>query len=129
MLMKWLVFLLNEAFNRNYKLAIASNRPARFSNILLRTLGLKQYFDVVICAENSNEIKPSPRILLKIIKKLKVDKDEVLYVGDMVIDVYAGRNAGLKTIAIPGGSSSRLELKRARPFKIISKLKEVLKIL
>ena len=36
---------------RGYKLAVASNRPRKFSNILLRHLGLKKYFKVVLCGK------------------------------------------------------------------------------
>ncbi|MDP3789969.1 MAG: HAD family hydrolase [Candidatus Omnitrophota bacterium] len=114
---------------RKYKLAVATNRPGKFSMILLRHLGLKKYFDVIVCAKNRDEIKPKPRLLLNIIGKLKIHKGEALYVGDMAIDVMAGRNAGIKTIAISGGSSYRYELKKARPFRIISKLPDLLKIL
>ncbi|KPK41131.1 MAG: hypothetical protein AMJ78_06335 [Omnitrophica WOR_2 bacterium SM23_29] len=110
---------------RNYKLAVASNRPPRFSNILIRHLDLKKYFDLVICAKDKNEIKPKPDLLHRIIRKLNIDPAASLYVGDMTIDVDAGKNAGIKTIAVLGGSSSRAELKRAKPFKIISKITEL----
>lgn len=110
---------------RNYKLAIASNRPPKFSNILIKYLGLKKYFDLVICAKDKNEIKPKPDLLHRIIRKLNIDPAEALYVGDMTIDVDAGRNAGIKTIAVLGGSSSKAELKKAKPFKIISRITEL----
>lgn len=113
---------------KGYKLAIASNRPVKFTHILLRHLGLKKYFDLVVCAKDKSEIKPNPDILLKIIKRLKVATAEVLYVGDMTIDVYAGKNAGIKTIAVLGGSSSKPQLKKARPFKIIPKLSDLLNL-
>jgi len=114
---------------KGYKLAVASNRPKKFSNILLTHLGLKKYFKVVRCGKNKDDIKPKPKLLLDIIKRLKAKKGEAIYVGDMAVDVYAGRNAGIKTIAILGGSSSASELRRARPFKIISKLRDLLKYL
>lgn len=110
---------------RGYKLAVASNRPQRFTKILLRNLDLRKYFDLVVCAKNKDEIKPNPTLLQKITRRLKVDADEAIYVGDMTIDVYAGKNAGIKTVAVLGGSSSKSELKRAKPFKIISKLAEL----
>ena len=53
------------------------------------------------------------------------DEDKTLYVGDMVIDVLAGKNAGVKTIAVTGGSSSKSELRKARPFKIIPNISKL----
>ncbi len=112
---------------RGYKLAVASNRPKRFSNILLKCLDLKKYFSVVMCGKNKEDIKPKPTLLLAIMRRLKCNREDAAYVGDMTIDVQAGRNAGVKTIAVTGGSSTRAELKRVGPSKIISSLKEILK--
>jgi HAD superfamily hydrolase (TIGR01549 family) len=111
---------------RNYKLAIASNRPIKFTHILLKHLSLRKYFNLIVCAKGKSDIKPSPNLLLRVIKKLKVSPHSALYVGDMVIDVLAGKNAGIKTIAVLGGSSSRLQLRRIKPFRIITKLSDLL---
>lgn len=114
---------------QGYKLAIASNRPQRFSDILLRHLKLRKYFDIVLCAKDRTEIKPRPKLLFKIMRRLNIEKPDAIYVGDMIIDVQAGKNAGIKTIAITGGTSFKYELKRERPFRIISRLSQLLKII
>lgn len=117
--------ILEALKKKGYKLAIASNRPQRFTNILIDHLELKKYFDLVVCAKNKDEIKPNPTLLRRITRRLKVSPEETLYVGDMTIDVYAGKNAGIRTIAVLGGSSSRAELNKAKPLRIISKLPEL----
>lgn len=113
---------------KGFKLAVASNRPLKFSNILLRHLGLKRYFDMVLCPKDKSEFKPKPKLLLRIMREFSLKKSEVLYVGDMSIDVYAAKNAGIRAVAMTGGSSSKSELKKAGPFKIISGLNQLLKI-
>lgn len=115
--------------NKGIKLAIASNRPTKFSHILLRHLELEKYFDVIACADKKHELKPEPFLLLKVIKKLKVTHEDALYVGDMCFDVDAGNNANVKTVAVLGGSNTRNELARCRPYKIISKIAELEKII
>ncbi len=117
--------LLRDLKKKGYKLAIASNRPPKFSKILLKHLGLLKYFDVVACAKDKTEIKPKPFLIPKILRKLKVSKAEALYIGDMTVDVRAGRNAGVKVIAVLGGSSSKTELKKAGPFKIIPRVTDL----
>ncbi len=119
--------MLNALKKKNYKLAVATNRPTKFSLILIKHLKLNKYFDLVVCANKKNEIKPRPNLLLRILKKTKIKPEEALYIGDMIIDIYAGKNAGIITIAISGGSSSLTELKKARPFKIISNLFDLTK--
>lgn len=111
---------------RNYILAIVSNRPKKFTDILLAHLRLKKYFGLVLCAKNKNELKPSPKLLIKMIKKLKINPEQALYMGDMAIDVYAGGNAGIKTIAVLGGFSTKKALREAKPFKIIGKITDLL---
>jgi len=118
--------LLRDLKKKDYKLAIASNRPPKFSKILLKHLGLLKYFDIVACAKDKTEIKPKPFLIPKILKRLAVKKDEVIYVGDMTVDVHAGHNAGVKVIAVLGGSSSESELKNARPCAIVRKLSGLL---
>lgn len=107
---------------RKHKLAIASNRPTVFTNIILRYLKIRKYFDYILCSDKLSQGKPHPEILLKIINILGIMRKQTVYVGDMAIDVEAGRRAGIKAITVRGGLSTLEEIKRARPFKTIKNL-------
>jgi HAD superfamily hydrolase (TIGR01509 family) len=111
--------LLRHLKKKGYRLAIASNRPTRFTHILLDHLGIRQFFDMVLCADKLKNIKPHPDILLETLNKLKIGKDEALYVGDMCLDVETGKKAGTATIAVATGSNTVGQLKKARPLKVI----------
>lgn len=115
--------------NKGYKLAVASNRPTKFSWILIRKLKLKRYFDYVLCADKLRHIKPDPEILNKIIHRFAVGKKQALYVGDMTIDAQAGRRAKVNTIIVTTGSSSKEEIIKEKPYLIIMKIADLLKIL
>jgi len=105
-----------------YKLAVASNRPTKFSLILLKHLRIMEFFDYVLCADKLKHGKPHPEILNKIIRKVGVKKPQVLYAGDMVIDAQSGRRARVKTVIVTTGSSRLAEITRERPFEIISRI-------
>jgi len=120
--------VLSKLHKKGYKLAVCSNRPRKFSMILLKRLALTKYFDMIECADNKKELKPSPFLINKIMRRMKVKKPEALYVGDMDLDIKAGRNAGVRTVAVLGGSSSRADLESQRPFKMIRNLCGLLKI-
>jgi len=107
---------------RGYKLAIASNRPAKFTRIILKALGVLPLFDVVLCADKAKRPKPYPDMLWAIAKRLGLDKKEVLYVGDMTIDVNCAHRAGMRMVAVSTGSSSKKELKALKPWAIIGKM-------
>ena len=110
---------------KGYKLAIASNRPTQFTRIILKELGVLKFFNVVLCADRTSKPKPYPDILWAIAKRLDLDRKEVLYVGDMTIDVNCARRAGIRMVAVATGSSSKKELKDLKPWRIISKINEL----
>jgi phosphoglycolate phosphatase-like HAD superfamily hydrolase len=55
-------------------------------------------------------------------KKLKAKASETLYVGDMIIDIQAGRRAHVSTVAVTTGSSTLSELKKEKPSYIIKNI-------
>jgi phosphoglycolate phosphatase len=121
--------LLDYLHNKGYKLAVASNRPAKFSDIILKHLNIKKFFDYVLCKDEIRFGKPHPSILNKVMHKLNVSRGNTLYVGDMAIDVRTGRRARVKTFAVTTGSSSLLELRKERPDFIGRDLSRLFKIL
>ena len=120
--------LLDELREKNYKLAVASNRPARFTHIILKHLNIQHVFDYVVCGDQVACPKPAADILEQALKKFSLTPKETLYVGDMAIDVETGNEAGIKTIAVLTGSSTREDIVRLKPFKIIKNVYEVAEI-
>lgn len=107
---------------KKYKLAVASNRPTRFTKIILRSLEALKYFDCVVCADKVKRGKPAPDILKKILKSLSCQPQDALYVGDMMIDVQAGKRAKIATIAVLTGSCDRKDIVPYKPYKIIKNI-------
>jgi len=121
--------LLDYLDKKGYKLAVASNRPYKFSNILLRHLNIKRLFDYILCKDQISYGKPHPSILNRIMHKLGISKKETLYVGDMAIDVRTGKRAKAVTFAVTTGSSTLAELKKEGPNFIGKDLSMLFKIL
>jgi phosphoglycolate phosphatase len=110
---------------KGVKLAIASNRPTRFTRIILTELDILKCFDAVLCADRAPKPKPNPDILWALASRFKVKKTEVLYVGDMTIDINCGRRAGIRVVAVATGSNSKKELKDLKPLAVIDKIGEL----
>jgi len=121
--------VLRHLKDKGYKLAVASNRPTKFSWILIRHLGLKKYFDFCLCADKLKHAKPHPGILNSIMQRLRANSSQTLYVGDMAIDAQAGRRAKVRTIVVSTGSSTDLELKKEKPYRIIPRIADLLEVL
>ena len=114
---------------KGYKLAVASNRPTQFSLIIIRHLKLKRYFEYILCADKLKNIKPHPEILKKILARFSLKPRQALYAGDMSIDAQAGRRAKIRTIIVTTGSSTKNEIRKERPWRIINKITDLRKIL
>ncbi len=114
---------------QKYKLAIASNRPTRYTLIILKILEIRDYFNYVLCADKLKKGKPDPQILLKILERMKVPADEALYAGDMTIDVQTGKRAKVKTVAVTTGSSEFQELNALKPLCIIPRIDDLIKVI
>lgn len=116
---------LLSALSRRYILAVASNRPTQFSKILVKTLGIDKYFSFLLCADSLKKGKPSPQILQRIIRHFGIRAQEAIYVGDMAIDAQAAHRAKTKAIIVTTGSSKRQEIKREKPYRIISSIAQL----
>lgn len=114
---------------KGYKVAVASNRPTAFSWILIRHLGLKKFFDYVLCADRLKNIKPHPEILNKIMQHFSLKPKETVYVGDMIIDAQAGRRARISAIMVTTGSSTEEEIRKERPHCILDRVSKIKRML
>ncbi len=118
-------FLLYNLKRKKKLVALATNRPSPYTHIILKTLGLKKYFDRVLCADEKDSLKPAPRMLNKILKHFALDKKEALYCGDMDVDMETARRAGVDACFVRGGSSSLSEVRKFKKMTVNS-LKEIL---
>jgi pyrophosphatase PpaX len=93
----------------------------------LKRKGIFHIFDVVICGDHVSieEQKPSPRQLLLALERLNVKPEDAVYVGDTSFDVLAGKNAGVKTVALAGGLHPVGRLKNSNPDLLVHDWKEL----
>ena len=121
--------LLLSLHHRGYKIAVASNRSTRSSRLIIKHLKIGDRFDYVLCGDKVKKAKPYPNILNQILKQFSLRPQQALYVGDMTIDVQTGKSAKIKTVAVVTGSSTKKEIERLRPFKVISHISSLNEII
>jgi len=107
------------SLSQKYKLGLASNRLKKSIDVYFTVSGLRDYFPVVIGADEVINPKPSPEPLLKVLDQLEITTDHAVYVGDTLVDLQAARAARMKVIlhrsSIPGADgyfSSYTELEQ-----------------
>jgi phosphoglycolate phosphatase len=101
---------LQRLADRGYRMAVASNKPARFTEPILGRLNLLTFFQSIQGPDRAGTTKPEPTMLHNCLDELRVSADSCVYVGDMVLDVETAATAGISVILVSGGSSSSLEL-------------------
>jgi 2-phosphoglycolate phosphatase len=116
-------------FERGILLAIASNKPARFTRPLLDALGIAPRFAFVAGPDDGFPPKPAPHMVFMALGSLGVSGREAVFVGDMPIDVLTARAANLGVVALPTGSSTREELVACSPDAIVENLDALLPLL
>ena len=101
---------LAELSRRDYRMSVASNKPARFGRRILEELGLERLFDVVHGPDSVGRPKPDPAMLRACLQSMNRPAGDSVYVGDMPLDVESACNADVPVVLVAGGSSSRKEL-------------------
>lgn len=67
--------------------------------------------------------------LRSLLKEQKLDIEDSLYIGDELRDIQAAESIKLKVIAATWGFSSAVDLSAAKPFALIDKPEDLIKIL
>jgi HAD superfamily hydrolase (TIGR01509 family) len=81
--------------------------------------GVRHVFDSIVGREDVSQRKPHPESILRCVSELGVEAADAVYVGDSPIDIEAGRAAGVHTIGVLTGTSSRDMLAAASPDYIL----------
>lgn len=96
---------------KGLKLAIASNNCRTTIENALELAGMRGYFDLIVGRDDILQTKPAPDMLLKLAWKSKLNKEEILFIGDSENDRKAGGAAKIKTIIVkPDSDFSRIEV-------------------
>ncbi|HET6574797.1 MAG TPA: HAD-IA family hydrolase [Fimbriiglobus sp.] len=115
---------------RGYRLAVCSNKRVEFTRGLVEHLGLRPAIAEVLGPEDvGGQAKPDPAMLLEALRRLGDSPAEAVYVGDMAVDVHAGRAAGVPVWLVLGGATGRESAADARPDRVLGSFAEMKELL
>lgn len=98
---------------RGHPMAVASNKPERFSRMILEALGVGHFFAAVAGPDGQTPTKPDPTMLRRLMAAVTAAPGDTLLVGDMEVDSEFARAAGCRVVLVPSGSRTREELLEA----------------
>ena len=115
-----------ELKGRGLLLGIVSNKYRCGVEAVLSRNTLHDVFDIVVGGEDVGEPKPSPEGLFKAVDRLGVAANEVVYVGDSLIDAETASRACMQFAAILTGTTSRDDFEPFGPAAILDDLRELI---
>jgi HAD superfamily hydrolase (TIGR01509 family) len=106
---------LHEAKRLGLKLAIASSSTHSWVDAHAQRLGVFDYFDKVVCADEvgTRRTKPNPDLFLLALDQLQVRANEAIVFEDSPNGVRAARSAGIFVVAVPNTVTSQLSIENA----------------
>lgn len=90
--------LLTQLTQQGLQWGIVTNKPMRFTDRLLPTLGFPSLPGVVVSGDTVGVPKPDPKPMLHAASQLNLPPAACWYVGDAERDIVAGRVVGMPTI-------------------------------
>ncbi len=108
-----------------YRLGCVTNKAAQFTEPLLRDLGVRDDFEIVISGDTLPRNKPDPLPLLHAAAHFGVDPAEALMIGDSVSDVKAARAAGFRIFCMSYGYNHGQDIRDFHPDAVMDSLVEV----
>ncbi|MEI7879646.1 MAG: HAD-IA family hydrolase [bacterium] len=94
---------LKQLRERGDILAVATNKPAESCDIILKHLGIYDWFISVLAADRFPVLKPAPDMITHIMTLAGVTPENTWVVGDNFTDLEAARRAGVSSIFVTYG--------------------------
>lgn len=120
---------LQKLISKRKKVAMFTNGAPYRVLRELRYLGIEDYFEAIVSAQEIKALKPNPLGLELIMKAVGAEKKKTIYIGDMVDDILVARSAGIASCAFSCGFDTHTALERAGPDYIFRSIEEFEKAL
>lgn len=96
-------------------LAIATSKKTDVVTMNAKALGVDQYFDRTVGADKVVKKKPHPEMLLYILEKMRIKKEDAVMIGDSTVDIDMGNAIEMDTIAVTWGAHTKEMLAASHP--------------
>lgn len=113
---------------RGHKMAVLTNKPVKFSRLILEGLGMADSFLQIYGGNSFENKKPDPVGIFQLMSDAQEPASQTLMIGDSISDVLAGRNAGVWTCGVSYGFGAPT-LEEAPPDVMIGDLRELPRLL
>lgn len=115
--------LIELAIQLDLRLAVVSSSKHQWVDTHLERLGLRNYFETTVCADDVPRAKPQPDLYLEALRRFDLKPHEAIALEDSPNGARAAVAAGVPVIAVPNFVTGQLDLSYAN--RTVSGLHEV----
>lgn len=115
--------------NQGFSLGCVTNKAEQFTIPLLQTVGIHDYFEIIISGDSLPKKKPDPMPLLHAAEFFKVKPADALMLGDSISDVKAARAAGFQIACMTYGYNHGQDIREAQPDAVMDSMDELSSLL
>jgi phosphonatase-like hydrolase len=114
--------------SNDIKIALNTGYPQDLQESLINKFNLKDHVDLYISSEQVKNGRPYPYMIHHIMEELNIESvREIIKVGDSIMDIKEGINAGCKqSVGVLSGASSKEQLENAGAHQIIPDITHLL---
>ena len=94
---------LDELLAAKVKMAVLTNKPVRFSEHLIKGLGLDAHFFRIYGGNSFEEKKPHPKGIELLMEESGIARADTIMVGDSAVDILTARNAQVRACGVTWG--------------------------
>ncbi|MEO7754208.1 MAG: HAD-IA family hydrolase [Terracoccus sp.] len=107
------------------RVGVATSKRRVSAQQAMDLLGLTEHVEVLVAMEDTDKHKPDPTPLRLCLDRMGRSSSDAVYVGDAVVDVLAGKAAGMDTLAVTWGAGLLEPLQEVRPTVIATSADEL----
>lgn len=115
--------------SRGQRMALLTNKEARFTSQVLRRHDLRGFFGPVVSGDSLDERKPSANPVRHCVDWHRVDHARTVLVGDSGVDAQTACNAGIAFWAVPYGYNGGTPIESTQPDRLLSQFAELLELI
>jgi phosphonatase-like hydrolase len=111
---------------QDIKICLNTGYNKDIQNLLIDKLNLLDCIDDYISSEEVDRGRPYPYMIERLMFRNNIEyPQEVIKIGDSIVDINEGKNAGCKTVGVLSGSNSKVQLKKENPDFIINNIMDL----
>lgn len=110
---------------KDYKMVICTNKPFEFIEPILDGLQIKKNFSMWIGEDSLEKKKPDAAPLLHLARKMNINVENCVMIGDSKNDIYAAQNANMDNIGVSYGYNYNEHIADYDPTMVVDQFSEL----